>query len=79
MNNNTKCEENSYEKVKEQILTINDRLQEDQGIETYYPTADEIESWKEVTMPVWDIYLEGEPRAKELIEEARRLLEKGGV
>ena len=69
----------SYEKVKEQILTINDRLQEDQGIETYYPTADEIESWKEVTMPVWDIYLESEPRAKELIEEARRLLEKGGV
>ncbi|RST71829.1 TRAP transporter substrate-binding protein [Siminovitchia acidinfaciens] len=66
-------EQYAYDKVSEEIADVNERLESEQGIKTYYPTPEEIEEWKKVTEPAWDSFLKSEPRAKELIEEAMRL------
>lgn len=60
--------------VREKIVVGYEKLEKEQGIETYYPTQEEIEEWKKFTAPVWDNYLKNEPRAKELIEEAKRIM-----
>ncbi len=66
-------EQYAYDTVSKEIADVNERLESEQGIKTYYPTPEEIEEWKKVTEPVWDSFMKSEPRAKELIKEAKRL------
>src|SRR5699024_1307187 len=62
-------EDHADKLVREEGEDIFDRLEEEQGVETYSPTDEEIDEWKEATKDVYDNYVEEEPRAEELIEE----------
>jgi len=64
------------ELVREEGADIFERLEEEQGIETYYPSEDEIAEWEEATKDIYDSFSEEEPRAAELIEEAERIKEE---
>lgn len=66
-------EEYADQLVREEAEDVFDKLKEEQGVETYFPTEDEIKEWEEVTKTVYDKYVEEEPRAAELIEEAERV------
>lgn len=69
-------EQYAYDTVSEQIVEGYKLLEEEQDVTPYYPTDEEIEEWKEVTAPVWDHFLKTEPRSKELIEEAKRIMDE---
>ncbi|WP_342510946.1 TRAP transporter substrate-binding protein [Sporosarcina sp. FSL K6-1522] len=62
--------------VREKGEDVFEKLEADLGIKTYYPTEEEIEEWKEATKSMYESYEKGEPRAKELIEEAERIKEE---
>src|SRR5699024_7523411 len=66
-------EEYADQLVRDEASDVFEKLKDEQDIETYYPTEDEINEWIEVTKEVYDIYTEEEPRAVELIEEAERI------
>lgn len=61
------------ELVREKGADVFEKLEKEQGVETYYPTDAEIEEWKKQTEVMYENYLKEEPRAKELIEEAERI------
>lgn len=70
-------EEYADEVVRELGADVNEKLKEEQSIETYYPTEQEIEALKKATEVVYDEYVEEVPEAKELIEEALKLRDEG--
>ncbi|MFS0577057.1 TRAP transporter substrate-binding protein [Sporosarcina sp. 179-K 3D1 HS] len=69
-------EEFADQLVREKGADVFEKLKAEQGVETYYPTDEEIEAWKEATKGMYDKYLKDEPRAAELIEEADRIKEE---
>lgn len=69
-------EQHADQTVRKKIAEVYKKLEKEQGIKTYYPTPKEIEQWKEITEPAWDSYAQKEPRAAELIKEAKRLMQQ---
>lgn len=66
-------EDHADQLVRELGVDVNEKLQEDLDIETYFPTEEEMEEYKKATEVVYDQFLENVPEAEELIEEALRL------
>jgi len=64
------------ELVREKGADVFDKLLDEQGVETYFPTEEEINEWMEATEVMYENYAEEEPRAVELIEEAERIREE---
>lgn len=67
-------EQHADQVVRKKVSKIYSKLEQEQGVTTYYPTHEEIEQWKKTTAPVWNSYAKKEPRAAELIKEAKRLI-----
>ena len=65
------------ELVREEGADVFEKLEEEQGVKTYYPSDNEIAEWKEATKDIYDNFSEEEPRAVELIEEAERIKNEG--
>lgn len=69
-------EEYADKLVREKGKDVFEKLENDYGVKTYYPTDEEIEDWKEATKGMYDSYAKTEPRAVEFIEEAERIKEE---
>ena len=44
------------------------KLEEDMGVEIYYPTEEEIAEWKEATQAAWELFANEVEGGKELLE-----------